>query len=410
VSEAAIRMPARPIEVSRGEGRPASAARAVAVAAWLVIVALALAELWMIAATLDRPPDQWGLRGYEAALALAFGSMGALVAFRRRDNPIGWLTLAVGLVIGMQGVTIQYPVVAGSAGLPGAFVARWISAWIWVLAVGPFLTIFPLLFPDGRLVSPRWRPALVLALGAIAIQITIIILNTQPIGPAAPSNNPAGYFAVIGPEGAIGYVLLWLAGAVSVASLVQRYRTAGTEQRQQIKWVVYALVLVGFGAVVGMTPIIVGQLFFLATAFVGAAAIAIAILRYRLYEIDLIINRTLVYGALSAVLAGVYTASSTLSQRLFMAVTGERSDAAIVLTTLIVAATFTPLKARLQATVDRRISAARPGGSARQPVIADAGAGPEALRMLRQLGRLHSAGVLTTSEFETKKGDLLQRI
>jgi hypothetical protein len=116
-------------------------------------------------------------------------------------------------------------------------------------------------------------------------------------------------------------------------------------------------VLVILGAAMGFTPFLVGQFVFLATVLFAAAAIAIAILRYRLYEIDLIINRTLVYGALTAILAGVYTASITLSTRLFSSVTGERSDAAIVLTTLIVVSFVTPLKTRLQTIVDREMKA-----------------------------------------------------
>jgi hypothetical protein len=383
--------------------------KALAAILWLLVLVLAFAELWMIAVTLDRPSDQWGIRGYEAGLALAFGSMGALVAFRRPRNLIGWIALVVSLVIAIQGIVVQYVVVveAADASLPGAFVARWISTWIWVLAVGPFLTIFPLTFPNGRLLSRRWRPALVLAFAAIGVQIGVIIVNTQPLGPVPASNNPAVYFAITGMPGAVGYVLLWVAGAVSVSSLVQRYRGAGTEERQQIKWVVYAVVIVAVGAAVGMTPLVLGQFFFLGTAFFAAAAIAIAVLRYRLYEIDVIINRTLVYGALSAVLAGVYTASITLSQRVFMAVTGERSDAAIVLTTLIVAATFTPLKARLQSAVDRRIRTPGPAGYV-DPGPNGAAADP--LRMLGQLAELRAAGALTAGEFKAKKAELLTRV
>jgi hypothetical protein len=205
---------------------------------------------------------------------------------------------------------------------------------------------------------------------------------------------------------AAGFVLYVTAAMTAAVSLVLRYRRAPSEQQEQIKWVAYAAVLFALGAVAGLTPLLAGQLFMLATVVFAAAAIAIAILRYRLYEIDLIINRTLVYGALSAVLAGVYTASITLSQRLFMAMTGERSDAAIVLTTLIVAATFTPLKARLQAVVDRRIRAAT-------PTSADAIAtrsSLEALEALARLIELNASGGLTPEEFLTAKAELLGRV
>jgi len=347
-------------------------ARLVAISIWLAIVALSLAEVWMIAITLDRPSDQFGIRGYEVALALSFGSVGALIATRRPRNPIGWLSLVAGLLVGIQGIVVQYPVLAEASAPPlaGADLARWVSAWIWVLSAGAFLGIFPLLFPDGRLLSPRWRPALLLGLVATAAQIGVTIAVSQPFGSIPPTNNPAPYFERGGPPVLIGYSLLWLAGVVSTSSLIQRYRRARGDEREQIKWVAYAVVVVVFGAVIGFTPFVIGQFVFLGTALFAAAAIGIAILRYRLYEIDLIINRTLVYGGLSAVLAGVYTASITLSQRLFMATTGERSDAAIVLTTLIVAATFTPLKTRLQASVDRRLRAAPAGGAMAAPAAA----------------------------------------
>jgi hypothetical protein len=385
------------------------ALRTIARGLWLVVVALSLAELWMIGATVDRPSNQWGMRGYEAALALSFGSVGALIATKRPGNVIGWLTLVAALATGIQGIVVQYPVLAGTSNPPlsGVDVARWIGAWIWVLPAGLFLGLFPLLFPDGRLPSPRWRPALFLGLCAITVQIAVIILISRPFGPIPPTNNPTPYFELGGPVVIVGYALLWLAGAVSTSSFIYRYRRARGDERQQIKWVAYALVIVVFGAVMGFTPFVFGQFAFIGTALFGAAAVAIAILRYRLYEIDLIINRTLVYGALSAVLAGVYAASITLSQRLFVAVTGERSDAAIVLTTLIVTSTFTPLKTRLQAIVDRRF---RPSAHGTFSLTAPSGSGSEALQMVGQLAQLHAAGALTTSEFKSKKAELLGRV
>lgn len=384
--------------------------RSMAVILWLVTVALALAELWMIAVTLDRPaPDQWGFRGFEAALALSFGSVGALIAARRPENRIGWLLLGVGVVTGVQGFVDQYPVLAKAVSPAPPFVeaSRWVAAWIWVIPSIALMTFLPLLFPDGRLLSPRWRLAVLLAVAAMAVQIGSIVLATQPLGPLPPTQNPAAYFERFGPRMAIGYVIQLAAISVAVISVVLRYRRARGEERQQIKWVVYAVVLIPFGAAAGFSTIFLGQVLLIGTGVFAAAAIAIAILRYRLYEIDVIINRTLVYGALSAVLAGVYTASITLSQRLFMAVTGERSDAAIVLTTLIVAATFTSLKTRLQSIVDARVRAAPPAGASAPATV---GAGPDPLHMLGQLAELYTAGALTAGEFRAKKAELLSRV
>ena len=338
----------------------ARVARLAATSIWVAIVVLAVVEVWMIAVTVDRAFEGWGFRGFEAVLSLSFGSVSALIATRRPDNRIGWLLLGTSLIAAVQGIVDQYPVLAeaGDPDLPFAERARWLAAWIWVIPSVVLVSLLPLIFPDGRLLSRRWRAAVLLAVVAVAVQIGSIILATRPFGPLPPTTNITPYFEQLGPRMALGYGLYLAAAAVAAGSLVVRYRRAGGVERQQIKWVAYAAVVGALGAALGLTPIFLGQVFFIATALLASAAIGIAILRYRLYDIDLIINRTIVYGALSAILAGVYTASITLSQRLFMAVTGERSDAAIVLTTLIVASTFTPLKARVQGGVDRRLKAA----------------------------------------------------
>jgi len=386
------------------------AAPAIAVTLWLVAVAFSVAELWMIAVTLDRPaPDQWGFRGFEAVLTLSFGSVGALVAARRPENRFGWFVLGLMVIGAPQGVVDQYPVLAEASDptLPFADLSRWITAWIWVIPSVGLMVGLPLLFPTGRLLSPRWRPAVLLGVAAVVAQVGLIVLTSQPLGPVPPGPNPTRYFERVGPVMAIGYLIELSAIVVAMSSAVVRYRQSRGDERQQIKWVAYAAFFVPFAAAAGFSGIAAGQLVLIAAAFFAAAAMAIAILRYGLYEIDLIINRTLVYGALSAVLAGVYTASITLSQRVFMAVTGERSDAAIVLTTLIVAATFTPLKARLQAVVDRRVKAAgpaEPDAVASAPSLAGSGATVE---VLVKLAALRDAGALTTDEFRIAKAAVL---
>ena len=389
-----------PASRRRQGSRRAGIAARLPLAVWLLIVTLSAAELWMIAVTLDRPtPGLWGLRGWEL-LALAFGSVGALVAARQHGNRIGWLLIGIGLATGVTGVINQYPILIDATGrtLPLADAARWMSAWIWVvLTVG--LMLLPLLFPDGHLLSPRWQGAVVLALGAMGTMIASIIIAVQPIGPIPASPLVATIGAQTSPLMMAGFVLYVGAVLTAAASIVVRYRRAGTEQRQQIKWFAFAGILFLPGAIAGLSPIFLGHVFLLACAFFAVAAIAIAILRYRLYEIDLIINRTLVYGALSAILAGVYTASITLSQRVFTAVTGERSDAAIVITTLIVAATFTPLKTRLQAVVDARLKTAQPA------VVVSAPA--PALDVLVRLDQLRATGVITSADYDTAKAGLL---
>jgi hypothetical protein len=369
-------------------------------ALWLLIVLLSLTELWMIAVTFDRPtPGLWGFRGWEL-MSLAFGSVGALIAARQRGNRVGWLLLGIGLATSATGVVNQYPILSDATGrsLPLADAARWTSAWIWVvLAVG--LMLLPLLFPDGHLLSPRWRAAVVLTLGAMGTMIASIIIAVQPIGSIPASPLVATIGDQTSPLMMAGFVLYVGAALTAAASVVVRYRQASIEQRQQIKWFAFAGILFVPAAIAGLSPILVGQVFLLACALFAAVAIAIAVLRYRLYEIDVIINRTLVYGALSAILAGVYTASITLSQRVFMAATGERSDAAIVLTTLVVAATFTPLKTRLQAMVDARLKTT-------PPVVAAAMSTSE-LDVLVRLDQLRAARVISAADYDTAKASLL---
>jgi len=335
-------------------------ARIVAASAFGAILVLAAVEVWMIAVTFDRPSEQWAFRGYEAVLALTFGSVGALIAARRPENRIGWLLLGLSFASGALGIVDQYPVLAEAANppLPSAEGARWIGAWLWVIPATGIVSFFPLIFPDGRLLTPPWRLAVFFAFAAAAVLVGSIILASRPIGPLPPTTAVTPYFERFGLLMAPGFVLYLAAAGVAASSLVLRFRRAGGEERQQIKWVAYAGVLLVPGAAFGIAPIFLGQVLFIGVGCFAGAAIAMAILRYRLYEIDVIINRTIVYGALSAILAGVYTASIALSQRLFVSLTGERSDAAIVLTTLVVVSLFTPVKTRLQLVVDRRLKAA----------------------------------------------------
>lgn len=370
---------------------------------WLMIVALSVAELWMIAVTINRPtPELWGVRGWESLMGLAFGGVGFLIARRRPENRIGWLILGIALASLITGAIDQYPVLSdsGASALPFSEVSRWLSSWAWIVGACGLVSLMPLLFPDGHLLSARWRAAVVLALVAAGTLIASIVLVVQPLGPLRPSAVAPILYGRVTPLLIIGFALYIASAMLAAASLIVRYRRVTTEQRQQIKWVAFAGMLVVPAAAAGFSQLLIGQLLLLLAVGFAAAALAIAILRYRLYEIDLIINRTLVYGALSAILAGVYTASITLSQRVFTAVTGERSDAAIVLTTLIVAATFTPLKTRLQAVVDARLKTAQPLAAASTPA--------SALDLLVRLDQLRATGVISSADYDTAKAGLLR--
>jgi hypothetical protein len=223
-----------------------------------------------------------------------------------------------------------------------------------------------LLFPDGRLPSPRWRWIIIAGLGMCAFLI-LFGLSSPTLSLVENSDwvvtNPIGFL----PAGIEFPETPWFAGLIimtllCVAAPFVRYRRAAGVERKQIKWLFYACGLFALAYVPGfvftdetdtLLGNIWGMLFVLAIMAVPAA-IAIAILRYRLYDIDLIIRKTLLYGALTGLLAIVYFGGVVIFQALFEAITGQRSPVAIVISTLLIAALFTPLRRRLQRSIDRR--------------------------------------------------------
>jgi hypothetical protein len=235
--------------------------------------------------------------------------------------------------------------------------------WIWYPGLMLVFSFLPLYFPDGRLVSRRWRPVVWLAVSATVV-LTVFAAVQPGSGETRGIPNPlgieieglpplAGVFGVVVPAS-------WLAlGAASVTSLVMRFLRSRGEERQQIKWFVYAMVLVISYTLADL--LFVRDLAFAVSTVLGLVfftgpfvAIAVAVLRYRLYDIDLIINRTLVYGSLSVVLALVYLGGVVSLQRVFVVLTGQGSQLAVVASTLAIAALFSPLRRRVQAFVDRR--------------------------------------------------------
>jgi MFS family permease len=240
----------------------------------------------------------------------------------------------------------------------------WFWGWLWLWLIFPIFFI-PLFFPTGRPPSPRWRWLIALGLGLCAFFVLFVTFGIE-LGAQDESwtvANPIGFLARDSfPELAWAILLLSFA-ALSVTSLFVRYRRAQAVERQQIKWLLYAagvfLVSYALSFVFSDAREAAGDLWNL-ILFLGVltlpVAIAVAILRYRLYDIDVIIRKTLVYAALTALLALVYFGSVVLLQRLFGTVTGvaERSPLAIVVSTLAIAALFTPLRRRIQDWIDRR--------------------------------------------------------
>jgi hypothetical protein len=300
--------------------------------------------------------------GIDAALALAFPTVGAIIASRRPGNAVGWIFCAIGLCGGASIFFAQYGIyalVTNPDSLPAGVIATWIATWVWLPSVTLTITFLLLLFPHGRLLSPRWRPvAWLAATVTMAGTALLAIVPWDLLDPGVSAQNPVGVES-LGYLGIAPPAPIFLIGIpttlLSVASLVLRFRRSRGEERQQLKWFVYAGVLiVGALFVPLFVPGAASSVLQLLVMPLLPVAVGVAIMRYRLYEIDLLINRTLVYGALTALLAAVYVASVVSLQGALRALTGQESQLAVVASTLLIAAIFNPLRRRIQALVDRR--------------------------------------------------------
>jgi hypothetical protein len=362
---------------ARGHAR-ASKWLAWSLASLTLVMFVATIPLWFLARSADLPSN-WradlgvgGLVG--GVLFLAFPLVGALIASRRPKNAVGWLCLAVGLLWALSGVFDYYSYygAATPGSVPFPVVMAGISDWIWVPAVGLLGTYVLLLFPDGRLPSRRWRPLAWLS-GAVILLLSFgVMLAPGPLDNLGGVRNP---FGIKGADwltaGAYALLpLLPLCMLASALSLVLRYRHSGGEERQQIKWIAFAASVVVVVYAIAMIASFVfpeeswttaGSVWWLnlltytvlSSFTIVPIAVGIAVLKYRLYEIDIIINRALVYGSLTAMLVALYLGGVVLLQRLFVLLTGERSTLAVVASTLLIAALFTPLRRRIQRFIDR---------------------------------------------------------
>jgi hypothetical protein len=298
-----------------------------------------------------------------ATLTMSFSVVGALIASHRPENPIGWIFLAVGFLQGLLFAGDEYAIYAlltNPGALPLGAEASWLGQWIWAPGLGLILVFLPLLFPDGPPPSNRWRP--VGWLGGLSIVLTVVssmILLWPERGPALVTGdeNPSHVVNVL--VGFIAVPMLFVAGLGAVISLFVRFHRARGDERQQIKWFASAAALtlvwyLVFGqSLRGLPEVLVALSGLLVIPSIPIAT-GIAILRYRLYDIDRIINRTLVYGSLTAMLVALYFGGIVVLQRLFVLLTGQQSTLAVVASTLAIAALFVPLRRQVQGFVDRR--------------------------------------------------------
>ena len=307
------------------------------------------------------------------AIAVGYSVIGAILVPRLPHHPIGWLCCAIGFLAAVEHFSGEYAIyalVAQPNPLAGGNAALWIEYWFWIPMIG-LIVFLLLLFPTGRLPSRRWRWFAWLS-AAVTLTATILaaISPDAVLDTLGPSDT--GRISLLNPLGVEGLpnlyrpvqALVLILALVAVASLiVVRLRRARGVERLQIKWLIYAGAI-GFGGMILRTyfsPLIgeswgqgVGYLVVAVGVLGGPAAIGIAILRYRIYEIDLIINRTLVYGSLTGLLALFYFGSVTALQSLFSLLTGQSNTLAIVASTLAIAALFIPLRRRIQSFIDRR--------------------------------------------------------
>jgi len=305
-------------------------------------------------------------------LTLMFVTVGAVVASRRPENPIGWIFCTAGLLLSAAvsaSTYVTYALYANSGQLPGVEYAAWFAGWIPLPTLFLAATLLFLLFPNGRVLSPEWRLAgwaAVIGCVMTALGDALGRANTTSTDYGASIPNPVAIGGAVGNFllglGRLRSVLLLLSCVASVTSLFARWVRAMGQERQQLKWFAYAAAVMIGGFLLAFTFGTSGLMWDLGflVGIVGFAflplATAIAVLKYRLYDIDRIINRTLVYGSLTVVLAGVYLGGVAATQAIFQRYTGqeEMPQLFIVVSTLIIAALFTPLRRRIQAFVDRR--------------------------------------------------------
>jgi hypothetical protein len=347
---------------------------ALSVAMFVVGAALTVSSLYVGAAPQPSTASTWGTAGALSSLViflpfLAFPLVGALIASRRPENPIGWICLAASLFWMSIVVEASIP---GSASYPVIIDA--LLQWTWVPPVGLLGIYMILLFPDGKLPSRRWHPFAWFAGAVMVLTSVAVTLSPGPLEDHPGVSNPLGLegHSIVAQVLARAPVLLPICILASALSLVWRYRHSGGEVRLQIRWVAFAASLVS----VAYAVTAVSGIFFAPEAstneqapplwlallqdavlvsYAGVPiAVGFAVLRYRLYDIDLIINRTLVYGSLTVLLASAYVGGVVGLQAIFRGLTGQESTLAVVASTLAIAALFNPLRRRVQTFVDRR--------------------------------------------------------
>lgn len=302
-------------------------------------------------------------------IGVALTLVGAFLAIKRGENLISWITLGAGLSLSVVAFIEQFAhlSLAGTTYWPGTFAALWLSQWMWML---PYVSLVLLLlfYPTGRLLTPRWRWGLWLSLlGYLALAVivafgaTLEIEVSDPVSGAIEIPNPIGFLPTPGNSTFVFFTVVLFATLIAgLLGLGLRYHRARGIEREQMKWLLFAGALFIVAMVLEILNLnvpwsgVINNLISLGIPL----AIAIAILRYNLFDIDIIIRRTTSYAIITGVLALIYFATIVVLQRLITPITGE-SDVAVVLSTLLIAALFLPIRRRVQDAIDRRFNRKR---------------------------------------------------
>jgi hypothetical protein len=360
---------------------PGALPRAARVVAWLIVLIYGAGECayyfltysvepWSQASVVDHVQGMIFDVGFGA-----FAVVGAVLLVRRPANAIGWIMASIGLMVSVFNTGSAYAgYVVATRGRPNALAVfgAWCANWYWFVMLALALIFLPMLFPNGRLISRRWLPFVVIGvIGSLGVATLGALADTLTTGEASGYriDNPIGIEGLGGPVNLPAFAILEVLFAVGVvgaaASVVVRLRRSRGVERRQIEWFAYTtVVFIGSSIITGIASDVTGIRWLGSVSYslsmVGLVclpiAVGVAILRYRLYDIDLIINRTLVYGPLTVTLALVYFGGVAITESLFRALTGQNQQPqlAIVVSTLAIAALFSPLRRRIKSFIDRR--------------------------------------------------------
>jgi hypothetical protein len=299
----------------------------------------------------------------DAFLLLGFGAyavVGTILVAMRPENPISWIIASIAWAVGIFPAAENYAAyVMTTRGSPDALavIGAWVNEVYWLPMMVLALVYLPMLFPDGRLPSRRWLPFALIPAISMLVSIAVTAFRPTLVGQNIEYqiSNPIGISWILPFEQMQAYLLpgIFIGVCGAIAGLVYRFRRSRGSERQQIRWFLFAVALTPLLFMADYWPVVGGIIFGIVLASLPIA-VAVAILRYHLYDIDLIIRRTIQYTLLTGLLVIIYFGCVVSLQRLFAAFGGQQSNAAVVLSTLAIAVLFTPLRRRVQVLLDRR--------------------------------------------------------